>query len=71
MTFEEILPHLRSGKYIWRTSWYVPWSKLQPHIWYERRKSESAILTSLFSGYQLNATDIEATDWEIYERKNP
>lgn len=69
MTFEEILPHLRSGKYIWRTSWFVSWSKFQEHYWYERPKYDPPILQSLF-GSKLRAEDLEATDWEIYERKN-
>jgi len=69
MTFEEILPHLRSGKYIWRTSWFISWSRFQQHLWYKRKEYGPPILEALFDN-KLNAEDLEATDWEIYERKS-
>ena len=67
MKFEEILPHLRNGEYVWRSSWYQPWSKLQQHFWYEKINNNT-VLQSLFSA-RLLGEDFEASDWEVYTRK--
>lgn len=71
MSFEEMLPHLREGKYVWRLSWHTPWSKnLQEHMWYEKLQySEGFILCKLFGDPGLRAEDLEARDWEIYTRQ--
>ncbi len=69
MSFEEILPHLRAGKFVHRTSWHTGWSKLQEHMWYEPLKySNGNVLRRLFGDNNLSAADLDATDWEIYER---
>lgn len=69
MTFEEILPHLRSGKHVWRTSWKIAWSKLQQHIWFETTIGGTLVLLSLFeTRIHLSAEDLNATDWELYSR---
>lgn len=68
MKFEEILPHLRNGEYIWRSSWYTPWSKLQQHFWYKKINESTIVLESLFST-RLLGNDLEASDWEIYKRE--
>jgi len=71
MTFEEILPHLRAGKFVWRTSWFVSWSGLQQRLWYETTPGGTKYLASLFeSRIHLSAQDLDATDWEVYERKS-
>lgn len=66
MKFEEILPHLRNGEYVWRKSWYESWSNIQQHFWY-RKLYNTIILESMF-GTRLLGEDLEASDWEIYTR---
>lgn len=72
MTFEEILPHLRSGSFIRRASWHANWMKnLQDHMWFEPfQYSKGFVLLRLFGNPHLTAEDLNATDWEIYTR-NP
>jgi len=65
MTFEEILPHLRAGKKIIRTSELVAWSKLQNYYWYEIPAGSPPILRQLFGNGWINGSDLEAQDWEI------
>jgi len=69
MTFEEILPHLRSGKHVRRTSWHAPWSTLQQNIWFETTTTGTPVLLSLFeTRIHLSARDLNATDWELYSK---
>lgn len=69
MSFEEMLPHLREGKYVRRKQWHTPWARnFQQHMWYEPYNEETKILRFLFS-HELNALDLEANDWEIYTRQ--
>lgn len=65
MTFEEILPHLRSGQKVWRTSWYVSWCRLQQHLWMDISHGKP-VLQSLFSSGKITAEDLNATDWELF-----
>lgn len=66
MTFEEILPHLRSGQQVWRTSWYVSWCCLQQHLWFDHVGTNHPVMQSLFSSGNITAEDLNATDWELF-----
>lgn len=63
MTFEEILPHLKSGKKVYKRSWdspnfYMKLSKANYLYLYENEDIYDAC-------YTLAGLDITSNDWEI------
>lgn len=72
MTFEEILPLLRSGQKVRRRLWANGWMshRLQEHMWMEFHESY-ALLRFLFGDARLSAEDLNATDWELYSPEAP
>ena len=74
MSFEEILPHIKSGKKVYRREWHEESNEAMAYIILSDRGARYLYLYEygnlVDSAYNLSGYDVTSDDWEIFFEKS-